>query len=151
MSTSIIGSPIHPSLSPTPATLDSAPRLVNSLRELASRSIFQYNIPFRLESIPEPIISYVQPGAARPCAHCGNPYIKEWLSSVQVKSFRGHPAVVRRVRFCSERCWNQCVKEDQEVASDLDQASSQITDTIVCVNGLPRAAACILSDSAATE
>ncbi|GAB5591002.1 hypothetical protein Unana1_05902 [Umbelopsis nana] len=146
------GSPMEPPLPLSPAaSFDSSPRLVNSLRELASRSVLQHKIPFHMENIPEPILSYVQPGAARPCAHCGKPYVKEWLSSVQVKSFRGHPAVVRRVRFCSERCWNHCIKEDQEVDNDLDQASSQITDTVVCVNGLPRASACALSSTVDTN
>ncbi|CAM0139695.1 unnamed protein product [Umbelopsis sp. WA50703] len=128
----------------TPKTYEEAPRLVNSLRELASRSIFAHNIPIRMEDIPEPVHSYVEPGAARPCAHCGKPYIKEWMSSVQVKSFRGHPAVVRRVRFCSERCWNACAK-DNEISPGDQHKTSRITDTVVCVNGLPSTAACAMS------
>lgn len=144
MMTSTVNSPNELKL-PTPQLeTEIAPRLVNSLRELASRSVFLHRIPFRPENIPEAILSYVQPGAARPCAHCGKPYVKEWLSSVQVKSFRGHPAVVRRVRFCSERCWNHCAKEDQEIDNDLEEATSQITDTVVCVNGLPRPSVCAL-------
>ncbi|KAG2180070.1 hypothetical protein INT43_003857 [Umbelopsis isabellina] len=127
----------------TPVTYEEAPRLVNSLRELASRSIFAHNIPIRLEDIPELVHSYVEPGAARPCAHCGKPYIKEWMSSVQVKSFRGHPAVVRRVRFCSERCWSTCAK-DNEVSQSGQHKTSRITDTVVCMNGLPSTAACTM-------
>lgn len=127
----------------TPVPYEKAPKLVNSLRELASRSIFAHDIPIRLDEIPEPVHSYVEPGAARPCAYCGKPYIKEWMSSVQVKSFRGHPAVVRRVRFCSERCWSTCAKDNE--ASQSDQIkTSRITDTVVCVNGLPSTAACTM-------
>ncbi|KAI8581253.1 hypothetical protein K450DRAFT_233866 [Umbelopsis ramanniana AG] len=144
MITSTVASPDEPKLPVPQLDCETAPRLVNSLRELASRSVFMHKIPFRLDDIPEPILSYVQPGAARPCAHCGKPYVKEWLSSVQVKSFRGHPAVVRRVRFCSERCWNYCVKEDQDIDIDLEEATSQITDTVVCVNGHPRPSVCAL-------
>jgi Leucine-rich repeat (LRR) protein len=144
MMTSTAASPDELKLPVPQLNCETVPRLVNSLRELASRSVFMHKIPFRLENIPEPILSYVQPGAARPCAHCGKPYVKEWLSSVQVKSFRGHPAVVRRVRFCSERCWNHCVKEDQDIDNDLEEATSQITDTVVCVNGLPRPSVCAL-------
>ncbi|KAH8556953.1 hypothetical protein BGW37DRAFT_474918 [Umbelopsis sp. PMI_123] len=145
-----IDSPEEPKSPSPPIIYDTAPRLVNSLRELASRSVFIHKIPFHPKNIPEPILSYVQPGAARPCAYCGKPYVKEWLSSVQVKSFRGHPAVVRRVRFCSERCWNYCVKEDQNNDNDLEETTSQITDTVVCVNGLPRPSDCALPNDSDT-
>lgn len=82
----------------------SAPSFFPTLKELAARAVLHGGKPLPLEYIPEPIIDYLQPGA-RPCAWCRRPYVKEWVSSVRVKSYLGHPAVARRVRFCSVACW----------------------------------------------
>jgi hypothetical protein len=75
-----------------------------SLKELAARTVLHIGKPLYVEYIPEAVMDYLQPGA-RPCALCRKPYVKEWVSSVRVKSFQGHPAVARRVRFCSVSCW----------------------------------------------
>ncbi|KAK3812294.1 MAG: hypothetical protein J3Q66DRAFT_286259 [Benniella sp.] len=80
------------------------PNFFPSLRELAARSILYRGESIPIDLIPEPVVDYLQPGA-RPCGHCRKPYVKEWVSSVRVKSYLGHPAVARRVRFCSVPCW----------------------------------------------
>ncbi|KAF9426535.1 Leucine-rich repeat serine/threonine-protein kinase 2 [Podila epigama] len=95
----------------TPSTSVSAaatlgPHFFPSLRELAARSVLYHGAPLPLDYIPEQTIDYLQPGA-RPCAYCRMPYVKEWVSSVRVKSYLGHPAVARRVRFCSASCWKE--------------------------------------------
>ncbi|KAF9157886.1 PH domain leucine-rich repeat-containing protein phosphatase 2, partial [Mortierella sp. AD010] len=75
-----------------------------TLKELAARTVLHIGEPLPIELIPEAVIDYLEPGA-RPCALCRRPYVKEWVSSVRVKSYQGHPAVARRVRFCSIACW----------------------------------------------
>lgn len=80
------------------------PNFFPSLRELVARMVLYTGKPVPTEVIPETVLDYLQPGA-RPCGTCRKPYVKEWVSSVRVKSYLGHPAVARRVRFCSVPCW----------------------------------------------
>ncbi|KAG0293107.1 hypothetical protein BGZ96_003330 [Linnemannia gamsii] len=95
----------------------SAPSFFPTLKELAARAVLHGGKPLPLDYIPEPIVDYLQPGA-RPCAWCRRPYVKEWVSSVRVKSYLGHPAVARRVRFCSVACWKTAsVQLEAEEAS----------------------------------
>ncbi|KAG0202621.1 hypothetical protein BGX28_004912 [Mortierella sp. GBA30] len=75
-----------------------------SLLELAARAVLHRGQPLPIECMPEQVVDYLEPGA-RPCGLCRRPYVKEWVSSVRVKSYLGHPAVARRVRFCSAACW----------------------------------------------
>ncbi|KAF9131732.1 hypothetical protein BGX30_012986 [Mortierella sp. GBA39] len=97
----------------------SAPNFFPTLKELAARAVLHSGQPLPLEYIPESIIDYLQPGA-RPCAWCRRPYAKEWVSSVRVKSYLGHPAVARRVRFCSVACWKTASAQlEAEEASGL--------------------------------
>lgn len=97
----------------------SAPIFFPTLKELAARAVLHGGKPLPLDFIPEPIVDYLQPGA-RPCAWCRRPYVKEWVSSVRVKSYLGHPAVARRVRFCSVACWKTAsVQLEAEEASGL--------------------------------
>ncbi|KAF9975760.1 hypothetical protein BGZ75_000417, partial [Mortierella antarctica] len=85
-------------------TTTSSPIFFPSLLELAARAVLHRGQPLPLEYMPEQVVDYLQPGA-RPCGLCRRPYVKEWVSSVRVKSYLGHPAVARRVRFCSAACW----------------------------------------------
>ncbi|KAG0265353.1 hypothetical protein BG011_004898 [Mortierella polycephala] len=80
------------------------PRFLPSLKELAARAVLYGSEPLPIGHMPELVVDYLQPGA-RPCGLCRGPYVKEWISSVRVKSYLGHPAVARRVRFCSSACW----------------------------------------------
>lgn len=103
----------------TPATSGvstSVPNFFPSLRELAARSVLYHGEPLPLEYIPEQIVDYLQPGA-RPCVFCRMPYVKEWVSSVRVKSYLGHPAVARRIRFCSSNCFKQASEQLEEEES----------------------------------
>ncbi|KAI8345372.1 hypothetical protein BD560DRAFT_411658 [Blakeslea trispora] len=81
--------------------------LLLSLREIASRAILKHRLDVPLSYLPEHLAQDMKAG--RICAQCQDPFVNEWVTSVQVKSFGGHPAVVRRVRFCSTQCWSQCL------------------------------------------
>ncbi|KAF9919779.1 hypothetical protein FBU30_010545 [Linnemannia zychae] len=108
--------PAHAGQSATAVT----PSFFPTLMELAARAILHAGKPLPLEYIPEQVIEYLQPGA-RPCGWCRRPYVKEWVSSVRVKSYLGHPAVARRVRFCSVACWRAANEElEAEEASGLN-------------------------------
>ncbi|KAF9351584.1 Leucine-rich repeat serine/threonine-protein kinase 2 [Mortierella sp. AD094] len=91
------------SIDQSPITIQSQ-SFFPSLKELAARAVLHTGEPLPIELVPEAVIDYLEPGA-RPCALCRRPYVKEWVSSVRVKSYQGHPAVARRVRFCSVACW----------------------------------------------
>lgn len=103
-----------PSVPATPATTGasatSIPNFFPSLRELAARTLLYHGESLPLDYIPEQIVDYLQPGA-RPCAFCRMPYVKEWVSSVRVKSYLGHPAVARRVRYCSSDCFKRASEQ----------------------------------------
>ncbi|KAF9188791.1 hypothetical protein BGZ51_000315 [Haplosporangium sp. Z 767] len=88
----------------SPPVTTPGPRFLPSLKELAARAVLYGSEPLPIGNMPELVIDYLQPGA-RPCGLCRRPYVKEWVSSVRVKSYLGHPAVARRVRFCSSACW----------------------------------------------
>ncbi|CAO3685178.1 unnamed protein product [Rhizopus stolonifer] len=80
-------------------------QLLPSLREIASRTVLQHQVAF--DYLPEHLAQDFR--CIQSCCHCHRPFVNEWVTSVQVKSFGGHPAVVRRVRFCSMRCWKMCM------------------------------------------
>ncbi|KAI8882477.1 L domain-like protein, partial [Backusella circina FSU 941] len=85
------------------------PRLFNSLLEIATRQL----PPQDIVHLPP----HLQGFSVRSCAYCQGPFVNEWVSSVQVKSFGGHPAVVRKVRFCSTECWVACVSMEENTKS----------------------------------
>ncbi|CAO3590356.1 unnamed protein product [Absidia cylindrospora] len=89
------------------STIPTATNMLHSLRELATRVILQSDhvkVPFHLlpPHLAHDLSSRHQ---RRRCAKCQLPFVNEWLTSVQVKSYGGHPAVVHRVKFCSTKCW----------------------------------------------
>ncbi|RUP44221.1 hypothetical protein BC936DRAFT_149758 [Jimgerdemannia flammicorona] len=114
-----------PTLSFDPATANPSPDLVPSLRELAARVILEDAIPVPAKCMPPSLVAYLLPGA-RPCALCARPYVKEWVSSVQVKGYKGYPAIVRRVRFCSARCWKECA--ESAAADIIDPGALEVKD-----------------------
>ncbi|KAI1317906.1 hypothetical protein EDD11_007568 [Mortierella claussenii] len=117
-----VGTPLAlPPVGVRPATT-STPSFFPSLKELAARAVLHSGDPLPLECIPEAVVDYLQPGA-RPCGLCRRPYVKEWVSSVRVKSYLGHPAVARRVRFCSAACW-KAASEQLELEEKTGVATS---------------------------
>lgn len=88
-------------------------QLLPSLREIAARTILQHQVSHvPLELLPEHLAQDLQ--CINSCCYCRRPFINEWVTSVQVKSFGGHPAVVRRVRFCSMACWRHCMPSESK-------------------------------------
>ncbi|KAF9114722.1 hypothetical protein BGX27_010032 [Mortierella sp. AM989] len=96
-----------------------------SLKELSARIVLHIGKPLPIEYIPEAVIDYLEPGA-RPCALCRRPYVKEWVSSVRVRSYQGHPAVARRVRFCSVACWKTASEQ-----FDAEESKGVVPSTAV--------------------
>ncbi|ORZ06854.1 hypothetical protein BCR42DRAFT_295708, partial [Absidia repens] len=92
---------------PPTATTTTTTNMLHSLRELATRVILQSDhikVPFHL--LPPHLAHDISnQHQRRRCAKCQLPFVNEWLASVQVKSYGGHPAVVHRVKFCSTKCW----------------------------------------------
>ncbi|KAI9478031.1 MAG: hypothetical protein EXX96DRAFT_569326 [Benjaminiella poitrasii] len=99
--------------------LPSETTLLLSLREIATRTILKNptkKIP--LDLLPYHLAQDITGGGQqkwrmKACSYCSGPFVNEWVTSVQIKSYGGHPAVVRRVRFCSTRCWTQCLPKEQ--------------------------------------
>ncbi|KAG0345201.1 Leucine-rich repeat serine/threonine-protein kinase 2 [Podila humilis] len=128
-SSSLLASSVPASPATTIATTPAAaiPNFFPSLRELAARSVLYHGEPLPLHFIPEQTVDYLQPGA-RPCAFCRMPYVKEWVSSVRVKSYLGHPAVARRVRFCSTKCFKQASDQlEQEESLGTSSTPTPVT------------------------
>ncbi|KAG0244010.1 Podocan-like protein 1 [Mortierella sp. GBA43] len=117
--------PVASSLVDGGSTTIPTPNFFPSLRELVARTVLHTGLSVPVEAIPESVMDYLQPGA-RPCGHCRKPYIKEWVSSVRVKSYLGHPAVARRVRFCSVPCWKAANEQldAEETGSTMQTTAS---------------------------
>ncbi|KAI9246060.1 hypothetical protein BDA99DRAFT_424489, partial [Phascolomyces articulosus] len=82
--------------------------LIHSLREIATRTILKHKVKVPLPYL-SPHLAEDLSSRYRYCVACQEPFVHEWVTSVQVKSYKGHPAVVRRVRFCSTACWRSCL------------------------------------------
>ncbi|CAG8527145.1 5192_t:CDS:2 [Ambispora leptoticha] len=87
----------------------SKPNFIPSLMELAARSVLLNEASVAPGSLPQRLYEYLIQGG-RPCYFCHKPYVKQWISSVQVKGYLGHPAILRRIRICSTHCWNMYLK-----------------------------------------
>ncbi|CAO3654779.1 unnamed protein product [Mucor fragilis] len=100
---------------PRESPLPTETKLLHSLREIATRAILRHEIDVPLDWLPLHLAQDISGGRdkCRSCSYCQGPFVNEWVTSVQVKSFGGHPAVVRRVRFCSTQCWSQCLPKEQ--------------------------------------
>ncbi|KAF9162177.1 hypothetical protein DFQ26_003770 [Actinomortierella ambigua] len=94
-----------------------------SLKELSARTLLYHGHALPLECIPETVVEFLQPGA-RACGWCRLPYVKEWVSSICVKSYLGHPRVARRVRFCSLGCWHKATEQSEIDGSSPSTLSS---------------------------
>ncbi|KAI7863176.1 hypothetical protein BDF14DRAFT_1734539 [Spinellus fusiger] len=82
--------------------------LIHSLRELACRTLLRQKTPIHPNLLPAPIAQDLTQ-KHRQCSACHEAFVNEWITSVKVKSYKGHPAVVHRVRFCSTQCWLSCL------------------------------------------
>lgn len=104
--------------------------LIHSLREIAARHILKNKARVPLHMLPIHLAQDLE-NHSRLCVACQSPFVNEWVTSVQVKSFKGHPAVVHRVRFCSTACWRSClgkevIPDDPPIIHDTTTTSSNI-------------------------
>lgn len=99
---------------PRQLPLPTETKLVHSLKEIATRVILKNDVYVPIDILPPHLAIDISGGnnKCRTCSYCQGPFVNEWVTSVQVKSFGGHPAVVRRVRFCSTQCWTQCLPKE---------------------------------------
>lgn len=103
-----------------------APFLLHSLREISLRSIALLSSTEVMLRIPEHISSDLN--KQQTCPSCAQPYIREWISTAQLKSYRGHPSVVRKVRFCGTKCWQdyrEILQEEAIRIQELDPRQQQ--------------------------
>ncbi|KAG0229515.1 Leucine-rich repeat serine/threonine-protein kinase 1 [Actinomortierella wolfii] len=121
-------SPVRPSAQPLQdsSSATTTPTFFPSLKELAARTLLYHGDPLPLEYVPESVIDFLQPGA-RACGLCRQPYVKEWVSSICVKSYLGHPRVARRVRFCSLGCWLKAKEQSEAEESATPGTPGSIT------------------------
>ncbi|CAO3616289.1 unnamed protein product [Cunninghamella blakesleeana] len=81
---------------------------IPSLRELTMRHILNEEInkwkdQKIINNIPCTIVDDLK--ISNPCDICGMPCIKEWLSALQVKSYKAYTSVVCKITLCSTSCW----------------------------------------------
>ncbi|KAI9307312.1 hypothetical protein BJ944DRAFT_262099 [Cunninghamella echinulata] len=81
---------------------------VPSLRELTMRYIQKEKInkwqeQDMINNIPCMIVDDLK--VSNSCDICGMPCIKEWLSAIQVKSYKNYTSVVCKIALCSTTCW----------------------------------------------
>ncbi|KAL0076849.1 hypothetical protein J3Q64DRAFT_1771109 [Phycomyces blakesleeanus] len=105
--------PPSPELSTIRPPITPAVNLIHSLRETCCRVILRQQIPFPHNVLPNHIEEELM-HKVRLCSACQRSFVNEWITSVQVKSYKGHPAVVHRVRFCSTKCWLSCLDSEKE-------------------------------------
>lgn len=100
---------------PRQLPLPTETKLLHSLKEIATRTILKHDIEVPSNWLAPHLEADIMGGRSRcrACSYCQGPFVHEWVTSVQVKSFGGHPAVVRRVRFCSTACWTQNLPKEQ--------------------------------------
>lgn len=97
---------------PRKSPLPTETKLFHSLREIATRTILKLKMEVPFELLPYHLAQDIDGATCRSCSFCQGPFVNEWVTSVQVRSFAGHPAVVRRVRYCSTRCFSRCLPKD---------------------------------------
>lgn len=93
--------------------------LLHSLREISLRTIISLSEsrdPALLSAVPDHIAFDLKSKEVQKCNYCQKPYVREWLSSVQLKTYRGHPSVVRKVRFCGSKCWRDYREQREQLA-----------------------------------
>ncbi|KAI9020136.1 hypothetical protein CLU79DRAFT_755787 [Phycomyces nitens] len=105
--------PPSPELSIARPPITPGVNLIHSLRETCCRVILRQQIKFPHNFLPIRIEEELM-HKARLCSACQKAFLNEWITSVQVKSYKGHPAVVHRVRFCSTKCWLSCLDSEKE-------------------------------------
>lgn len=78
--------------------------LVRSLREIALRSVVMFGDPLLLSDIPQHLAEDIRENLQL-CPHCHSPFIHEWVSTVQLRTYQSHRSVPRQIRFCRTECW----------------------------------------------
>ena len=115
---------------PDPPEIQNDPHttfLIHSLREITLRSFIASSSDETdtLSLLPQHIVSDLARNRIQKCNYCRKPFVREWLSSVQLKTYRAHPSVVQKVRFCGTLCWQNYRRMRDELAIE---AQSNILD-----------------------
>ncbi|GAA5796170.1 hypothetical protein HPULCUR_001539 [Helicostylum pulchrum] len=112
-------------ISMEPMDMYDTPFLLHSLREISLRAVIILSSNNQLLSqIPDHIAVDLRNESVQLCPSCHGPYIREWISSVQLKSYRGHPSVVRKVRFCGTKCWHDYRAKLAQKIIDVQNSSA---------------------------
>ncbi|CEP14238.1 hypothetical protein [Parasitella parasitica] len=80
------------------------PYLLHSLREITLRDIAVEDTQLLISKVPEHLAQDIRENL-RLCPQCHTPFLHEWVSTPQLKTYQGHRSVVRQIRFCSTSCW----------------------------------------------
>ncbi|KAI8047475.1 hypothetical protein BDF21DRAFT_317857, partial [Thamnidium elegans] len=107
-----------------PMDMYDTPFLLHSLREISLRAVIILSSYRLLSRIPDHIAMDLRNGSVQLCPSCHGPYIREWISSVQLKSYHGHPSVVRKVRFCGTKCWRDYRAKLAQKVIDVQNSSA---------------------------
>ncbi|KAK4511831.1 uncharacterized protein ATC70_003830 [Mucor velutinosus] len=78
--------------------------LVHSLREIALRLLVLEGDQLLLSDVPEHLAEDIRENLHL-CPHCRSPFIHEWVSTAQLRTYQSHRSVPRQVRFCGTACW----------------------------------------------
>lgn len=87
-----------------PTEQDQPSYLVHSLREIALRLIVLEGDQLLLSDVPQHLAEDIRENLQL-CPHCRSPFIHEWVSTAQLRTYQSHRSVPRQVRFCSTTCW----------------------------------------------
>ncbi|GAN10573.1 small GTP-binding protein [Mucor ambiguus] len=77
--------------------------LVHSLREITLRLVALKGDQL-LSDVPEHLLEDIRENLQL-CPHCRSPFIHEWVSTAQLRTYQSHRSVPRQVRFCGTACW----------------------------------------------
>jgi Leucine-rich repeat (LRR) protein len=78
--------------------------LLHSLREIALRAIVLEGDQLLLSEMPEHLAEDIQENL-RLCFQCHSPFLHEWVSTAQLRTYQAHRSVARQIRFCGTVCW----------------------------------------------
>lgn len=83
---------------------DQTSYLLHSLREIALRAIVLEGDQLLLSEVPEHLAEDIRENLQL-CPQCHSPFLHEWVSTAQLRTYQAHRSVARQIRFCGTVCW----------------------------------------------